>query len=87
LPLVPFRSVLRPERRVSHEGMVSVGGNYYSVPDTTRRRVLEVQELADGKAGVASFMAWVPSRSCRSEPPLLSVLIPTILCAPASPSP
>src|SRR5688572_32742779 len=21
-----------------------------------------------GKAGVASFMAWVPSRSCRSEP-------------------
>ena len=41
LPLVPFRSVLRLERRVSHEGMVSVGGNYYSVPDTTRRRVLE----------------------------------------------
>ena len=27
--------------------MVSVGGNYYSVPDTTRRRVLEVQALAD----------------------------------------
>jgi Mu transposase, C-terminal domain len=47
LPLVPFRSVLRLERRVSHEGMVSVGGNYYSVPDTTRRRVLEVQALAD----------------------------------------
>jgi hypothetical protein len=44
---VPFRSVLRLERRVSHEGMVSVGGNYYSVPDTTRRRVLEVQALAD----------------------------------------
>jgi len=47
LPLVPFRSVLKLERRVSHEGMVSVGGNYYSVPDTTRRRVLEVQALAD----------------------------------------
>ena len=47
LPLVPFRSVLRLERRVSHEGMVSVGGNYYSVPDTTRRRVLEVHALAD----------------------------------------
>jgi transposase len=47
LPMVPFRSVLRLERRVSHEGMVSVGGNYYSVPDTTRRRVLEVQALAD----------------------------------------
>jgi transposase len=47
LPVAPFRSVLRLERRVSHEGMVSVGGNYYSVPDTTRRRVLEVQALAD----------------------------------------
>jgi transposase len=47
LPLVTFRSVLRLERRVSHEGMVSVGGNYYSVPDTTRRRVLEVHALAD----------------------------------------
>jgi transposase len=47
LPPLPFRSVLRLERRVSHEGMVSVGGNYYSVPDTTRRRVLEVHALAD----------------------------------------
>ncbi len=26
LPLAPFRSVLKLERRVSHEGMVSVGG-------------------------------------------------------------
>ena len=30
-----------------HEGMVSVGGNLYSVPDTTRRRVLDVHVLAD----------------------------------------
>ena len=29
------------------EGMVSVGGNLYSVPDTTRRRVFEVRVLAD----------------------------------------
>ena len=35
------------ERRVSHEGMVSVGGNLYSVPDATRRRVVEVHTLAD----------------------------------------
>lgn len=34
------------ERRVSHEGFVSVGGNYYSVPDRTRKRVLEVHSLA-----------------------------------------
>ncbi len=27
--------------------MVSVGGNLYSVPDTTRRRVLDVHVLAD----------------------------------------
>ena len=35
------------ERRASHEGMVSVGGNLYSVPDTTRRRVFDVHVLAD----------------------------------------
>jgi transposase len=47
LPLAPFRSVLRLERRVSHEGMVSVGANLYSVPDATRKRVVEVHTLAD----------------------------------------
>jgi transposase len=47
LPLVPFRAVLKLERRVSHEGMVSVGGNLYSVPDLTRKRVVEVHTLAD----------------------------------------
>ncbi len=47
LPLVPFNAVLKLERRVSHEGMVSVGGNLYSVPDATRRRVVEVHTLAD----------------------------------------
>ena len=35
--------MLTIERRVSHEGMVSVGGNLYSVPDATRKRVVEVQ--------------------------------------------
>lgn len=43
LPPVPYSAVLTVERRVSHEGMISVAGNYYSVPDTTRKRVLEVQ--------------------------------------------
>ena len=47
LLLVPFRAVLKLERRVSHEGMVSVGGNLYSVPDATRKRVVEVHSLAD----------------------------------------
>lgn len=47
LPLVPYRPVLRLERRITRDGMVSVGGNLYSVPDTTRRRVVEVQCLAE----------------------------------------
>jgi transposase len=47
LPAVPFRSVLRLERRITRDGMISVDGNLYSVPDGTRRRVVEVQALAD----------------------------------------
>jgi transposase len=47
LPLAPFRSVLKLERRISREGMISVGGNAYSVPDATRSRLVEVHSLAD----------------------------------------
>ncbi len=47
LPFAPYRAVLKLERRVSHEGMVSVGGNLYSVPDTTRRRIVDVHVFAD----------------------------------------
>ena len=43
LPAVRYDAVLTVERRISREGMVAVAGNYYSVPDTTRRRVVEVQ--------------------------------------------
>jgi transposase len=46
LPVHPFRSVLKLERRITKDGMVSVGGNLYSVPDGTRKRVVEVQVLA-----------------------------------------
>jgi DNA replication protein DnaC len=42
-PAIPCSAVLTIERRVSREGMVSVGGNLYSVPDTARKRVLDVQ--------------------------------------------
>ena len=41
-PAIPYSAVLTIERRVSREGMVSVGGNLYSIPDTARKRVLEV---------------------------------------------
>ena len=47
LPAHPYDAVLTVERRVSHEGMVSIGGNLYSVPDTTRKRVVEVQTHPD----------------------------------------
>jgi transposase len=47
LPAGRFDTVLWIERRVSHEGCVSVGGNYYSVPDGTRKRILEVEATAD----------------------------------------
>jgi hypothetical protein len=47
LPELPFRTVLSLERRVSRDGMVSIGGNEYSVPDGTGRQILEVQRLAD----------------------------------------
>jgi len=43
LPSHPYDAVLTVERRISQEGMVAVGGNQYSVPDTTRRRIVEVQ--------------------------------------------
>lgn len=43
LPAIPYSAVLTIARRVSHEGMISVDGNLYSVPDTTRKRIVEVQ--------------------------------------------
>lgn len=46
LPAMPFDALLKLERRVSHEGLVSIGGNYYSVPGRTRR-VVEVHQLPD----------------------------------------
>jgi transposase len=47
LPAGPFRATLRLERRITRDGMVSVDGNLYSVPDSTRRRAVEVHLLAD----------------------------------------
>ena len=44
LPAHAFNQVLNLERRVTRDGMVSVGGNEYSVPDTTRSRKVEVQQ-------------------------------------------
>lgn len=38
-----FDAVLSLQRRISHEGCVSVGGNLYSVPDGTRKRIVDVE--------------------------------------------
>lgn len=43
LPAIPYSAVLTVERRITKDGMVSVAGNQYSVPDSTRRRSVEVQ--------------------------------------------
>lgn len=66
LPLAPYRAVLDLERRVSHEGMVRVGGDLYSVPDTTRRRVLDVHVLPDE---VRLYEAVARRMAAGSEPP------------------
>ena len=47
LPAIPFRSVLKLERRITKDGMISVDGNLYSVPDGTRKRIVEVHIRAD----------------------------------------
>ena len=42
LPAGPYNAVLRLERRITREGMVSVGGNLYSVPEGRgKRRIAE----------------------------------------------
>ena len=43
LPGIAYSAPLTVERRISRDGMVSVGGNLYSVPDTTRKRIVDVQ--------------------------------------------
>ena len=46
LPAGPFQAVLRLERRITRDGMVSVDGNLYSVPNSARRRTVEVHNTA-----------------------------------------
>jgi len=42
-----FQAVLRLERRITRDGMVSVDGNLYSVPNGARRRTVEVHSTAN----------------------------------------
>ena len=47
LPAGPFQAVLRLERRITRDGMVSIDGNLYSVPNTAHRRVVEVHSMTN----------------------------------------
>ena len=38
--------MLQLERRITRDGMISLHGNLYSVPNATRRRTVEVQSTA-----------------------------------------
>jgi hypothetical protein len=61
LPVVPFDELLKLEPRVSHDGLVSIGGNYYSVPDRTRRIV----EAASTPSALSQGMDYHwPSNRC-----------------------
>jgi hypothetical protein len=42
-----FQAVLRLERRITRDGMVSIDGNLYSVPNSTRQRTVEVHSTAN----------------------------------------
>jgi hypothetical protein len=42
-----FQAVLRLERRITRDGMISIDGNLYSVPNSTRRRTVEVHSTAN----------------------------------------
>ncbi len=63
LPAGPFQAVLRLDRRITREGMISVNGNLYSVPNLTRKRVVEVQVLA-GEVRIYEGTHWSPPIPC-----------------------
>lgn len=46
LPEGSFNDVLSMERRITKDGMVSVDGNLYSVPDGTQKRQVQVERTA-----------------------------------------
>lgn len=46
LPMTAFNDVLSMERRVTRDGMVSVDGNLYSVPDGIKTRQVQVERTA-----------------------------------------
>lgn len=73
-PAIPYSAAITVERRISRDGMVSVDGNLYSVPDSTRRRTVEVQvypkEIRIFEAGqrIACHPVLQGKHQCRLDP-------------------
>jgi len=67
LPTMPFNVVLTLDRRVTREGMVSVGGNLYSVPLSDLATI-----MFEPKAGF--LLACEPFAQLRPPPPRLRAL-------------
>jgi hypothetical protein len=70
-PVVPFRAVLRLERRGAREDLVSVGGNLYGLPDRTRRpaggagRGQPVFQLVNARYERSAMILTSETRLCR----------------------
>lgn len=93
LPQRPYDAVLTVERRITHEGMVAVGGNQYSVPDTAKRRIVEVQShpcevriFEDGKL-IAAHPVLEGKNKRRVDPSHRKSALPVRKEAMAMPSP
>ncbi len=62
------------ERRVNHDGMISVVGNLYSVPDAARKRALEIHihagqlHILENGALIAVHPVLEGKNQCRLDP-------------------
>lgn len=63
IPATPYSAALTVERRARHEGMTSVDGNLCSVPDKTRRRVVDVQKTSTRTASSRTAI-WLADTPC-----------------------
>ncbi len=74
LPAVPYSAPLAIERRVNHDGMISVVGNLYSVPDAARKRALEIHihagqlHILENGALIAVHPVLEGKNQCRLDP-------------------
>lgn len=62
------------DRRISKDGMVAVSWNHYSMPDTKRRRIVEVQNqpaevrIVEDSKLIAGHQVLEGKNRCRADP-------------------